>query len=308
MQLWVILNKSSGHSDAAQAREALAEVFREEKCTANFVPVPPGGLIAACDAAARAAAAAHGVLVAVGGDGTLNAAAQAALAHGCRMGVIPQGTFNYFGRGNGIPQDARAAARALVRGREAPVQVGRVNGHVFLVNASLGLYPQLLEDRETFKQQLGRRRWVAILSGLWTLFEWRRQLTLDIEQDGRTTTVRTPTLFVGNSRLQLDRVGIDPAVAACVGAGCLGAVAVAPTRGGALLGLALRGALGRLGEAEEVRSFSCMRLTVRPWRVRRVKVATDGEVRYMAVPLRFEVSPEPLRLMLPAEEDRVAVE
>lgn len=308
MQLWVILNKSSGHADAAQAREALAHVFREEGCEATFVPVPPGGLPAACDTAARAAAAADGVLVAVGGDGTLNAAAQAALAHRCRMGVVPQGTFNYFGRGNGIPQDAQAAARALVRGQEIPVQVGRVNGHVFLVNASLGLYPQLLEDRETFKQQLGRRRWVAILSGLWTLFEWRRQLTLDIEQDGRTTTLRTPTLFVGNSRLQLERVGIEPAVAARVGAGELGAVAVAPTGTAALLGLAVRGALGRLGEADEVRSFSCARLTVRPWRVRRVKVATDGEVRFMTVPLRFEVSPEPLRMVLPRSEDRVPVE
>lgn len=308
MRLWVILNKSSGHADAAQAREALASVFREEGCTATFVPVPKGGVAAACDTAAREAAAHDGVLVAVGGDGTLNAAAQAALAHGCRMGVIPQGTFNYFGRGHGIPQDAGAAARALVRGHESPVQVGRVNGQVFLVNASLGLYPQLLEDREAFKQQLGRRRWVAFLAGLWTLFEWRRQLTLDIEQDGRTTTLRTPTLFVGNNRLQLERVGIAPAVADGVGVGNLGAVAVAPTGSAALLGLAVRGALGRLGEADGVRSFACARLTVRPWRTRRVKVATDGEVRHMSVPLRFEVSPEPLRLMLPRPEDRVAVE
>ncbi len=308
MQLWVILNKSSGQTDAAQARDALATVFREEGCDAAFVPIPGGGLVAACDTAAREAVRADGVLVAVGGDGTLNAVAQAALAHGCRMGVIPQGTFNYFGRGHGIPQDAQAAARALVRGAESPVQVGRVNGQVFLVNASLGLYPQLLEDRETFKQQLGRRRWVAFLAGLWTLFEWRRQLTLDIEQDGRTTSLRTPTLFVGNNRLQLERVGIDEAVASGVGRGSLGAVAVAPTGSLALLGLAVRGALGRLGDADDVRSIACSRLTVRPWRTRRVKVATDGEVRHMTVPLRFEVSREPLRLMLPRPEDRVAVE
>ena len=64
----------------------------------------------------------------------------------------------------------------------------------------------------------------------------------------------------------------------------------------ALLGLAVRGALGRLGDADDVRSIACSRLTVRPWRTRRVKVATDGEVRHMTVPLRFEVSREPLRL------------
>lgn len=308
MQLWVVLNKSSGHADPAQAREALAAVFAEEGCDATFVPVTRGRLQSACDAAARAAAAASGVLVAVGGDGTLNAAAQAALAHGCHMGVVPQGTFNYFGRGHGIPQDAQAAARALVRGAEMPVQVGMVNGHVFLVNASLGLYPQLLEDRERFKQQLGRRRWVAMLSGLWTLFEWRRQLTLDMEQDGVTRTLRTPTLFVGNSRLQLERVGIDPGVAASIGHERLGAVAIAPTTGTALLALAVRGALGRLGESEQVVSFACKRLTVRPWHARRIKIATDGEVRFVTAPLRFEVSPSPLRLMVPRVEDRVPVE
>ena len=203
MQLWVILNKSSGQTDAAQARDALATVFREEGCDAAFVPIPRGGLVAACDTAAREAVRAGGVLVAVGGDGTLNAVAQAALAHGCRMGAIPQGTFNYFGRGHGIPQDAQAAARALVRGAESPVQVGRVNGQVFLVNASLGLYPQLLEDRETFKQQLGRRRWVAFLAGLWTLFEWRRQLTLDIDWETSANLLSAGSFSATNLQFQV---------------------------------------------------------------------------------------------------------
>ena len=63
-----------------------------------------------------------------------------------------------------------------------------------------------------------------------------RTLTLDIEQDGRTTSLRTPTLFVGNNRLQLERVGIDEAVASGVGRGSLGAVAVAPTVCWALIG------------------------------------------------------------------------
>ena len=49
------------------------------------------------------------------------------------------------------------------------MQVGLLNDRPFLVNASLGLYPQLLEDREAFKQKFGRSRLVALWSGLVTL-------------------------------------------------------------------------------------------------------------------------------------------
>lgn len=298
MQLWVILNKSSGQTDAAQARDALATVFREEGCDAAFVPIPGGGLVAACDTAAREAVRADGVLVAVGGDGTLNAVAQAALAHGCRMGVIPQGTFNYFGRGHGIPQDAQAAARALVRGAESPVQVGRVNGQVFLVNASLGLYPQLLEDREAWKRQFGRSRFVAFSAGLATLLRAHRRLRLHTEHRGQVREVRTPTLFVGNNRLQMEQIGTAQAFEQ----GHLAAIVLRPVGTLGMLWLLLRGALARLGEADNVDTFGFDTLTVRPARFRReqrMKVATDGEVAWLPAPLTFRVSPVPLALLKP---------
>jgi diacylglycerol kinase family enzyme len=244
----------------------------------------------------------------VGGDGTINAVAQAALAERCPMGVIPQGTFNFFARNHGIPQDIREAARVLVSAQPEPVQVGRLNQRLFLVNASLGLYPQLLQDRETFKEQLGRRRWVAMLAALVTLFEWRRQLALQIELEGERLAVRTPTLFVGNTRLQLERIGIDEKVAQRVGEGRLAGIVLQPIGTWAMLALVLSGALGRLGEADQVRSFALQSLTVRPWSKRPVKVATDGEVAWMLPPLRFEVSREPLLLMTPQGEDRVVVE
>ena len=108
------------------------------------------------DGARRAveqAMAQGGAVVAAGGDGTINAVAQEAHDAGCPMGVLPQGTFNYFSRTHGIPTETTEAIRALMSSRVEPVQVGLVNENVFLVNASLGLYPALLEDREQFKQR-----------------------------------------------------------------------------------------------------------------------------------------------------------
>jgi predicted polyphosphate/ATP-dependent NAD kinase len=64
---------------------------------------------------AQLAARDGAILVAAGGDGTLNTVAHAAVEHGCVFGVLPQGTFNYFGRTHGIPEDLADAERALLR-------------------------------------------------------------------------------------------------------------------------------------------------------------------------------------------------
>ena len=307
-ELFLIINPGSGEHDAAQTRDLLTAVFTQAGRKHRFVDLgKPPGLEAASDRAAADAAACGGALVGAGGDGTINAVASAALRHGCLFGVLPQGTFNYFGRTHGISQDLEAAARALLHAQEEPVQVGEVNGRVFLVNASLGLYPQLLQDREAFKQRFGRHRWVAVLSGLVTLFEWRRQLVLDIEEGGERRTITTPTLFVGNNRLQLDRIGIEGEASAATGTGRLTAVVVRPIGNLRMLGLLLRGAFGRLGEADQVDSFAFRSLTVR-MRRRRVKLATDGEVGVASTPLLFRIAAAPLRLLLPRLEDRVPVE
>ena len=307
--LSVVINPGSGEHDAQQTRELLARVFEQAGRRYEFVPVAsPAALKAASQAAAVIAAQTGGVLVAVGGDGTVSTVAQAAWRAGCVLGIVPQGTFNLAGRAHGISQEPELAARALVRGRPEGVQVGEVNGRLFLVNASLGLYPQLLQDREAFKNQLGRHRWVAMLAGLVTLFQWRRQLTLEIELDGERTVVVTPTLFVGNNRLQLERIGIDPAVAGRVGEGRLAAIAIRPIGTWQMLALVLRGAIGRLGEADQVSSYAFRTLTVRMRGTRRVKVAADGELGVMRPPLQFSISANPLQLMVPHPDDRAVIE
>lgn len=295
--LFVVLNAASGSQDADEAREQIATVFRDAGREHAFFTLDQ------TDDALRRACAEGGVVVAAGGDGTINAVAQRVLGHDCAFGVIPQGTFNYFAREHGVPLDTIAAASALLRATPQPVQAGLVNDRIFLVNASLGLYPKLLEDREDLKAQLGRSRFVAFLSGLRTLVRERGQLRLILELDGSSRTLRTPTLFVGNNALQLQRLGF--AEAAALESGWLAAIVLRPTGTLAMLGLVLRGALGRLGEADQVSSLAIRTLTVSPRGKPRIKVATDGEVSRMRAPLVFRVAPQPLMLMVPAPDDRV---
>jgi diacylglycerol kinase family enzyme len=300
--LIVVFNLGSGAGDAAQARAAIesacADAGRECKLLSVDDPRHLGAL--ARDAVQRAQKA-GGVVVAAGGDGTINAVAQAVLGSGCAFGVLPQGTFNYFSRTHGIPAGIDAAMQVLLRERAQPVQVGLVNERVFLVNASLGLYPKLLEDREGWKKQFGRSRLVAFGAGLATLLRGQRSLRLHIDVHGRTHEVRTPTLLVGNNALQLEQLGFAEAQA--VDRGALAAILLRPVGRLSMLWLLLRGAFGRLGEADQVLNFSFERLglrSARPFAARRIKVATDGEVLWLPLPLEFRVSPEPLWLIRPS--------
>lgn len=304
--LYVVINAGSGDHDAQQTQAVLFAIFQAAGHPTQFMSLgDPGALAEACERAAAQASADDGILVAAGGDGTINMAAAAALRHGCALGVIPQGTFNYLARDHGIPLDAEAAARALVRARPKPVQVGLVNDRVFLVNASLGLYPQILQDREAFKARLGRHRWVAMVSGVATVFRWHRRLRLDIELEGVRTLLSTTTLFVGNNRLQVEQVGLEDEVAQRTGRGRLAGIVTRPVGAWTMLWLALRGALGRLGDADQVQSFSFHELQVKVLGARRVKIATDGEVVVMKPPLRFAAAAQRLQLMVPGPEDRV---
>ncbi|MBK7975046.1 MAG: diacylglycerol kinase [Deltaproteobacteria bacterium] len=309
---FVVINEGSGKHGPGSASEVIGGVFTEAAREHHLDVVEDAAALPA--AAARAverARARSGVVVVAGGDGTINAVARATLASGCPLGVVPHGTFNYFGRAHGLPTEPVDAARLLLSARARPVQVGLINDRVFLVNASLGLYPELIEDRETYKQRFGRSRVVAFGAGLATLLREHRQLRLGIADGPSMRYVRTPTLIVDNNRLQLDELGLAEAPA--VESGELVAIALAPVGTLALLGLALRGALGRLGEADGVTRFVFQRIVVvpaMPYGSRRVKVATDGEVVWLRAPLEIRVAPEPLMLLAPepAAEEQPAGE
>jgi len=301
--LFIILNAGSGDTEAAVRRQTIErELTRAGRRYELSVIEEPGKLTEVARETVEKAQQAGGTVVAAGGDGTINTVAAATLSSGCPFGVLPQGTFNYFGRTHGIPEDLGQAVRALLTARLQPVQVGRLNDHIFLVNASIGLYPTLLEQRERHQRQFWRGRFISLLSAIATIFGFQKRLAIGLDLNGVPELIRTTTLFVGNNALQLEQVGFEPDKLG-VEDGRL--VAIAPKTVGrlAMLGLLLRGALGRLGGAKDVVAFSFKRMTVRPgawYRRGPVKVAIDGEVMRLTPPLEFELIEDQLLLLVPA--------
>ena len=302
--LQFVINAAAGANDAAAKRDVIEAALKAAGRSGELLLARPADLARVAREAATKAVATRTAVVAVGGDGTLNTVAQAAHAVGCAMGVVPQGTFNYFARTHGIRADPAEAARALLQAEPTPVQVAAVNDRVFLVNASLGLYPDLLEDREAYKARFGRSRWVALWAASVTLLGAQRRLNLHIERGATVRDVRTLTLFVGNNRLQLEQLGVLPDTDPLrpPDDGRITAVMLRPIGTLSMIRLMLHGAMGTLGEAQSVERFEFNQMRVKPTLPsggRGVKVAFDGEVTRMRAPLDFRVLAQPLYLLKP---------
>lgn len=295
-----IVNAASGRNDADTKRALIDAALTRSGRRGEVLPAPPEQLPQIAADAAASAQARGTAVVAVGGDGTINAVAAAAHRTGCPMGVLPQGTFNYFARTHFIPTGHEESAEALMGFEPQPVQVGTVNGRVFLVNASLGLYPDLLEDREEFKQRFGRNRLIAVLSALGTLVRPHRLMKLNVECNGVSRQLQTLTLFIGNNRLQLANAGLRDEQQ--VAAGRISAVMLRPVGKAAMAWLLVRGAFARLGGADDIETFDFERMVVASTARsgRRVKIAIDGELGRIEMPVTFEVSATPLWLLAPA--------
>lgn len=300
--LLFVINAAAGASDIDAKRAVIESALAAHGRQGELLICKPVELSRVVAQAAAKAVANQTAVVAVGGDGSLNAVAQAAHAAGCPMGVIPYGTFNYFARTHGIPTEPIAAMRMLLQAEPLPVQVAAINERVFLVNASLGIYPELLQDREAYKARFGRSRWVAFVAAGATLLRAQRRLRLHIEMGNTVLDVQTLTLFVGNNRLQLEQFGADPedTMVGTPGHGSMAALMLRPIGTLSMLGLMLRGAMGRLCDAAGVESFEFHHMVVRPrlpLGYSTVVVAFDGEVARMRAPINIRVLDKPLYLL-----------
>ncbi len=302
--LLFVVNASAGAHDIDAKCAVIASALAAGGRQGELLVCRPHELQQVASDAAALAAVRKTAVIAVGGDGSLSTVAQAAHTAGCAMGVIPYGTFNYFARTHGIPTDPAAAARMLLDAHPSPVQVAAINNRLFLVNASLGLYPELLQDREAYKARFGRSRWVALVAGVATLLRAQRRLRLHIETGSTAREVQTLTLFVGNNRLQLEQLGAQPAdrVSGTPGHGSMAALILRPIGTWAMLRLMLHGAMGTLGEAAGVESLEFHHMVIKPRLApgrRQVMVAFDGEVERMRSPIEIRVLDKPLYLLQP---------
>ena len=157
----VILNADSGDRNDLALVDRLTNLFRRAgsgvDCTIRLVH----GADEIADALKTAVGERPSAIVAAGGDGTVSAVVAAIVDTDIALGVLPLGTLNHFAKDLGLPLDLEAAVDRLLSGATRRVDVGEVNGRTFVNNSSLGLYPDIVRDRERQQKRLGRRKWPA---------------------------------------------------------------------------------------------------------------------------------------------------
>ena len=237
-----------------------------------------------------------GVVVAAGGDGTLNAVAQRLMHTNIPMGILPLGTFNYVARVLNIPLDLIQAANIIATGQNREVHVAQLNDHIYLNNASLGLYPLFIQKREFYNQKFGRFPLHAYTSGLDVLIRDRKELKLEIEVDHHIYPVKTPLIFFGNNQLQLADLNLK--IAKDAAQGKVAGVVVAKSDKRTLFKLLSQLMRGNIEKAPDVYSFAAEQVTIHTKR-NKITVAIDGEIVEMKPPLQISVKKNALNIRVP---------
>ena len=289
----VVLNASSGQGAAVEAADRLKDVFATAGRDARITLAEGGAKISS--AMRREVADGCETLIAGGGDGTINSGAAAVLGHKISLGVLPLGTLNHFAKDLGIPLDLEEAARVVLEGVVCKVDVGDVNGRLFLNNSSLGVYPAIVRLRERY-QARGRGKWIAALWASLAVLRRNPFMGVRISAEGETAVRRTPFVFVGNNEYRM--AGLNPGVRESIARGHLALYVLnAGGRMGLLQlawGVVLRGA----AEVKELDLITVEDITVETRR-RNLQVALDGEVVTLQSPLRYRVKPAALEVHVP---------
>jgi diacylglycerol kinase family enzyme len=297
--LCVILNPGSGKKKDRGVRGRIEAALARHPERFSLRAVPKGGDIA--EEAERAVREGFGTLIAAGGDGTISAVAAVAHKHGRTIGVLPMGTFNYFARGLDLPEEIEDAVDLVASGITREIPVAEVNGKLFLNNASLGLYPAILQQREGTYRRWGRSRLAAHWSVLVTFMRFHRPLSLKVIVDGEPIRTRTPLAFVARSDYQLEVFGLDGVEDVRDGRF---AVFLAPdsSRWGLLL-FAIRLAWRSMEQGRDFDYFTGEKVDIETRSKARL-VARDGERERMRSPFRFRVLEEPLKVIAPGGSAR----
>jgi len=291
----LIVNAAAGKGCTPEDYEHLRAAFRAAGTQARVVPARSGAEVETL--ARQAAREGHAVVVACGGDGTVSTVAGAIVDTAAALGIVPLGTWNHFAKDLGIPLGLDEAARTIVAGHRAAVDVGDVNGHVFVNNSSLGLYPTIVLKRESQRRRLGRSKWHAFFWASMSVLDRHPMLDVRLCLDAVAQSRRTPFVFIGNNVYEME--GFDVGSRERLDAGILSLYLTQRTGRRGLIGLAFRALFGTLHQAKDFEALTAHTIGIAT-RHARLPVATDGEVNVLDMPLEYRIRRGALKVIVPA--------
>ena len=278
----VIVNASAGALIGASGPEdAIRVAFADQGLTPLFIGKEVGDLPARVACARDSGAAA---IVVAGGDGTVACAARVLAGGVMPLGILPSGTMNLLARDLAIPVgDLAAAVGCLAEGMPRAIDVGEVNGHVFLCGSMIGLPTRLARYREAGRHGGWMPRLLArFMRAIVRTISASRPMRLDLCLDGVDRLVRTTSLNVTVNPLS---VGIGRLFGrACLDGGRLGVYVVNSLRLADALRLGIAALMGRWKHDAVVEEYLGIELRIMAGRPA-LWVLNDGEEALLETPL-----------------------
>jgi YegS/Rv2252/BmrU family lipid kinase len=294
----VIINAGSGtKSDNDALVKQIEERFAAHDITAEVHCAADGEEL--LKFAAEMAESDIETIVAGGGDGTISAVATEVIKANKTLGVLPLGTLNHFSKDLKIPQLLEEAIALIAAGHATEIDVGEVNGRIFLNNSSIGLYPRIVHKREKQQQRLGRSKWYAAFWAAVAVLRRYSFLRIRLNIAGKNITRKTPFVFIGNNEYAMEgwHVGARPRL----DTGKLSLYIVHRTWRLGLIILAIRSLLGILKQAKDLDVILTEEIEIFSKKDRSFLVAFDGEVTAMRTPLEYKIRPRALRVIVSNE-------
>ena len=290
----VFVNGAAGSvSESDDESAQIVTAFADHGVEATVNVIDPADLPGAMRAAWTTGVEA---IIIAGGDGSVNCAAGAAAGTDMVIGVLPMGTFNHFAKDLGVPTgDIAAAVEWLARATVTTVDIGEVNGRAFVNNASIGVYPKMVADRDKIREQRGwgkiRAVPVAVVRTLQHLPVHRLRLTLD---GAAPVTVSTAFLFVGNGLF--DDHGERLATRTSLTDQRLGVYVITTTRRWRLVYNAIKSRVRGIASASQTERRVAEHFVIESDEAL-LTIALDGEPTEVKLPLTFLSRPAALRVL-----------
>ncbi len=248
---------------------------------------------------ARAAASDAEVVVAAGGDGTITALAGALVGTGKTLAILPLGTVNALAKDLNVPLDLSAAIEALETAEAIPIDVGEVNGRIFLHKVVIGVVPSLAAGREYIRGQETLGAKLAFMRFILRRLSRARRMAVAIEPDeGESRVLRVQAVAVASNAYDQ---GFGKVFARHeLQGGMLTVYTLTSLTWRDFARLAGGMVLGNWQDASALSIESVRAVTIRSHR-RLLKVMFDGEVMSLETPLQFRIRPLALSVLVPPE-------
>jgi YegS/Rv2252/BmrU family lipid kinase len=231
---------------------------------------------------------AYDILLIGGGDGTISSVMQLVEDHPILLGILPLGTLNHFARDLGIPSELEDAIHQLSHAQIRSVDLGCINGRLFINNVSMGIYPYAVILRDRYQKKYGIRKGAAFILSLVRIIRYMQRMKIKILLDGKWVQLHSSLVFIGNNKYEMTPLRLGSRKQ--LDGGILHLVIAQEHTWWRLLLIGLRAIVSQNKREPELQFYE-MNTVQLDTNTSRVVIGMDGEVYILETPLDIQMKP-----------------